>query len=370
MDPPTRHSEWRDLYGWRTLAGDRPSLSDRRLHCGRIRLAGPGPRRASRSSDAIDSIITGVLSDVEHAHVDDDFHLHGIEPIAGLRLGLLWRISAPIGLRLGLGDWIPGGVFVAAEPGLLVAPLASAGYMLLENQITSAGLTLRAARLKAWCRPLSFDVDVNYGGGEISMMVLSHWSVSGAAAGWAGALARDRGRRNSAFRTRLRLSRGACVLSRRGPRRAIFSRRAGGTFLRTLGTGSTMSTVNQDARRSALLPHTPRRNRNRHLPRASSHFPPKDLAAQVSRGGPTHPADAWLDDLKGQHKNIYDCVERREWPARLDVRAQLPHREHRPDLPAQGLRRQRDRLRPTSGRASLASTTRCGPSTSSANRRR
>ena len=24
--------------------------------------------------------------------------------------------------------------------------------------------------------------------------------------------------------------------------------------------------------------------------------------------GPTHPADAWLDDLKGQHKNIYDCT--------------------------------------------------------------
>lgn len=24
--------------------------------------------------------------------------------------------------------------------------------------------------------------------------------------------------------------------------------------------------------------------------------------------GPTHPADAWLDDLKGQHKNIFDCT--------------------------------------------------------------
>jgi len=24
--------------------------------------------------------------------------------------------------------------------------------------------------------------------------------------------------------------------------------------------------------------------------------------------GPTHPADAWLDDLTGQHKNIYDCT--------------------------------------------------------------
>lgn len=29
--------------------------------------------------------------------------------------------------------------------------------------------------------------------------------------------------------------------------------------------------------------------------------------AQSSRG-PTHPADAWLDDLKGQHKMIFDCV--------------------------------------------------------------
>jgi intracellular sulfur oxidation DsrE/DsrF family protein len=24
--------------------------------------------------------------------------------------------------------------------------------------------------------------------------------------------------------------------------------------------------------------------------------------------GPTHPADAWLDDFTGQHKNIYDCT--------------------------------------------------------------
>lgn len=34
---------------------------------------------------------------------------------------------------------------------------------------------------------------------------------------------------------------------------------------------------------------------------------PSRSAAQSSRG-PTHPADAWLDDLKGQHKNIFDCV--------------------------------------------------------------
>ena len=34
---------------------------------------------------------------------------------------------------------------------------------------------------------------------------------------------------------------------------------------------------------------------------------PSTAAAQSSRG-PTHPADAWLDELKGQHKNIFDCV--------------------------------------------------------------
>lgn len=34
---------------------------------------------------------------------------------------------------------------------------------------------------------------------------------------------------------------------------------------------------------------------------------PSGSSAQSSRG-PTHPADAWLDDLKGQHKNIFDCV--------------------------------------------------------------
>jgi intracellular sulfur oxidation DsrE/DsrF family protein len=34
---------------------------------------------------------------------------------------------------------------------------------------------------------------------------------------------------------------------------------------------------------------------------------PSTSAAQSSRA-PTHPADAWLDDLKGQHKNIFDCI--------------------------------------------------------------
>jgi len=36
---------------------------------------------------------------------------------------------------------------------------------------------------------------------------------------------------------------------------------------------------------------------------------PSQTSAQSSAsGGPTHPADAWLDDLKGQHKNIFDCT--------------------------------------------------------------
>jgi intracellular sulfur oxidation DsrE/DsrF family protein len=35
---------------------------------------------------------------------------------------------------------------------------------------------------------------------------------------------------------------------------------------------------------------------------------PSRAAAQMPHSGPTHPADAWLDDLKGQHKNIFDCV--------------------------------------------------------------
>jgi intracellular sulfur oxidation DsrE/DsrF family protein len=34
---------------------------------------------------------------------------------------------------------------------------------------------------------------------------------------------------------------------------------------------------------------------------------PSTASAQSSRA-PTHPADAWLDDLKGQHKNIFDCT--------------------------------------------------------------
>jgi intracellular sulfur oxidation DsrE/DsrF family protein len=34
---------------------------------------------------------------------------------------------------------------------------------------------------------------------------------------------------------------------------------------------------------------------------------PSTLVAQPVRA-PTHPADAWLDELKGQHKNIFDCT--------------------------------------------------------------
>ncbi|MEO7995835.1 MAG: hypothetical protein ABI852_00235 [Gemmatimonadaceae bacterium] len=34
---------------------------------------------------------------------------------------------------------------------------------------------------------------------------------------------------------------------------------------------------------------------------------PSASSAQPARSA-THPADAWLDDLKGQHKNIYDCT--------------------------------------------------------------
>lgn len=34
---------------------------------------------------------------------------------------------------------------------------------------------------------------------------------------------------------------------------------------------------------------------------------PAAASAQKSRTE-THPADAWLDELKGQHKNIYDCT--------------------------------------------------------------
>lgn len=34
---------------------------------------------------------------------------------------------------------------------------------------------------------------------------------------------------------------------------------------------------------------------------------PSASAAQPPRA-PTHPADAWLDELKGLHKNIYDCT--------------------------------------------------------------
>ncbi len=37
-------------------------------------------------------------------------------------------------------------------------------------------------------------------------------------------------------------------------------------------------------------------------------LPSTSVAQPSRRRGPTHPADAWLDDLTGQHKNIYDCT--------------------------------------------------------------
>ena len=46
---------------------------------------------------------------------------------------------------------------------------------------------------------------------------------------------------------------------------------------------------------------------------------PSNAAAQSSPspspGGPTHPADAWLDDLKGQHKNVFDCTSIENGPS-------------------------------------------------------
>jgi intracellular sulfur oxidation DsrE/DsrF family protein len=41
---------------------------------------------------------------------------------------------------------------------------------------------------------------------------------------------------------------------------------------------------------------------------------PSTSAAQ-SFSGPTHPADAWLDALKGQHKNIFDCTSVENGPS-------------------------------------------------------
>ena len=41
---------------------------------------------------------------------------------------------------------------------------------------------------------------------------------------------------------------------------------------------------------------------------------PSRIAAQSSRGQ-THPADAWLDELTGQHKMIFDCTSVEDGPA-------------------------------------------------------
>lgn len=40
---------------------------------------------------------------------------------------------------------------------------------------------------------------------------------------------------------------------------------------------------------------------------------PSGSGAQQPRAA-THPADAWLDELKGQHKNIYDCTSVEDGP--------------------------------------------------------
>ena len=67
-----------------------------------------------------------------------------------------------------------------------------------------------------------------------------------------------------------------------------------------------MSTVNQDAvvRRSFLT----RLAGNGTAIAGVVALPSKSSGQTPASRGPTHPADAWLDDLKGQHKNIFDCV--------------------------------------------------------------
>jgi len=67
-----------------------------------------------------------------------------------------------------------------------------------------------------------------------------------------------------------------------------------------------MSTVNQDAvvRRSFLT-------RLAGIGTAIAGvvaLPSKSSGQTPASRGPTHRADAWLDDLNGQHKNIFDCV--------------------------------------------------------------
>lgn len=44
-------------------------------------------------------------------------------------------------------------------------------------------------------------------------------------------------------------------------------------------------------------------------------LPSTSAAESAGRRGPTHPADAWLDDLTGQHKNIYDCTSVENGPS-------------------------------------------------------
>ena len=72
---------------------------------------------------------------------------------------------------------------------------------------------------------------------------------------------------------------------------------------------------------------------------------PSTSAAQPSRG-PTHPADAWLDDLKGQHKNIFDCTSVENGPMGWTFARNFLTANTGADLPAQGCRRERHRLRP------------------------
>ena len=52
---------------------------------------------------------------------------------------------------------------------------------------------------------------------------------------------------------------------------------------------------------------------------AGSAFAAAVALPSVSRAQPlhgsTHPADAWLDELKGQHKNIYDCTSLENGPS-------------------------------------------------------
>jgi hypothetical protein len=106
-------------------------------------------------------------------HVDEPFHSHGFGVTGGIHLGAPAILSLSSGVKLGLGDRLPGAVYATVEPGFL-ALRYGVGYQLHNERVDRLGLAIRALRLTGWRDALGIARGVQYSGGEATV----HWESS------------------------------------------------------------------------------------------------------------------------------------------------------------------------------------------------